>query len=318
MKLRTPLAVLVALALAFFAIQPTLHAENPVSGAVFTSDSTCSGVDLNIYGTQDEVYVDGGPAHPGAAGLPDGTYYIRVTEPDGTLLGTSIGTGNDQPIIVSGGEFANCYQLSSILKKASDGSPGYDTTTNPGGEYKVWISNDPNFLNNSTKTDNFKVKVGGGSGGDRISITVEKFYDANANGVKDGSEPFLNNWKVQLTIGSSDYIRFTPVVFVTSPEDYSVIEFMPIETNWVRTTQTAAGSYPVLKTVNTTGWLDTQFGNVCLGGGGGFTLGFWSNKNGQALVGADDLALLSRVSISSMRMARVSIPLPTRRSVHGY
>jgi len=32
-----------------------------------------------------------------------------------------------------------------------------------------------------------------------------------------------------------------------------------------------------------------SFGNVCLGPGGGLTLGFWSNKNGQALITSTDL-----------------------------
>jgi hypothetical protein len=32
-----------------------------------------------------------------------------------------------------------------------------------------------------------------------------------------------------------------------------------------------------------------SFGNVCLGPGGGLTLGFWSNKNGQALITSGDL-----------------------------
>jgi hypothetical protein len=32
-----------------------------------------------------------------------------------------------------------------------------------------------------------------------------------------------------------------------------------------------------------------SFGNVCLGAGGGLTLGFWSNKNGQALINSTDL-----------------------------
>ena len=35
-----------------------------------------------------------------------------------------------------------------------------------------------------------------------------------------------------------------------------------------------------------------NFGNVCIGAGGGHTLGFWSNKNGQALFGTDDLAAM--------------------------
>jgi hypothetical protein len=45
-----------------------------------------------------------------------------------------------------------------------------------------------------------------------------------------------------------------------------------------------------------------EFGNVCLGGGGGHTLGFWSNKNGQAAMNdggtsAPELALLSGLNL---------------------
>ena len=47
-------------------------AAAPLPGAIFTTDAGCTGVDLNIYPSKDAVYVDGGPAHPGAAGLPDG------------------------------------------------------------------------------------------------------------------------------------------------------------------------------------------------------------------------------------------------------
>jgi hypothetical protein len=74
------------------------------------------------------------------------------------VLGTSIGAGNPTPFCVVGGIPQGCYQLSSILIKTSDSSAGYDDTPNPGGEYKVWISNESSFTNNSTKTDNFKVK----------------------------------------------------------------------------------------------------------------------------------------------------------------
>src|ERR1043165_2657068 len=95
-------------------------AGQPLPGAIFTTDAGCTGVNLNIYGSKDAVYLDGGPAHPGAAGLPDGEYYVQVTEPGGTLLGTSLGTGDETPVVVSAGEFATCYQLASILIKASD------------------------------------------------------------------------------------------------------------------------------------------------------------------------------------------------------
>src|SRR5512133_500155 len=183
------LALLAALVGALFALTGAALSTTPVSGAIFTTDSACTGTNVNIFGSKADVYVDGGPAHPGAAGLPDGNYYVQVTAPDGTLLGTSLGSGTDKPVVVSGGEFAACYQLASILIKASDGNPGYDTTPNAGGEYKVWVSTDPTFLESATKTDNFKVKEQScppddpdciPPGPPTASLSVDKFYDANA------------------------------------------------------------------------------------------------------------------------------------------
>src|SRR5215203_5972582 len=171
-------------------------AAAPLPGAIFTTDSTCTEVNLNIYGDKGDVYLDGGPSHPGAAGLPDGSYYVQVTEPDGDLLGTSVGSGNDTPVSVTDGEFNACYQLSAILIQASDGSPGYDTTTNPGGEYKVWVSNESSFTNNSTKTDNFKVDTENPNP-PTAKLHVRKFYDANANGLNDDGQ-LINGWKTRI------------------------------------------------------------------------------------------------------------------------
>jgi hypothetical protein len=39
------------------------------------------------------------------------------------------------------------------------------------------------------------------------------------------------------------------------------------------------------------------FGNLCVGAGGGLTLGFWSNKNGQALITSDDLFFLTALNL---------------------
>src|SRR6266700_3120046 len=145
------------IAIAFVA--PTvLRADAPLPGAIFTTgfDGTnCSGVDLNIYASKSDVYINGGPSSPNAAGLADGYYCVQVTEPDGAVLGTSAPSA----VHVTNGKFDSCYQLSSILFKASDGTQGYVTTTNSGGEYKVWVTNNSgtcDFTNSSTKTDNFK------------------------------------------------------------------------------------------------------------------------------------------------------------------
>jgi hypothetical protein len=268
----------------------------PLPGAIFTTDSTCTGVDLNIYTDKGDVYLDGGPHHPGSAGLPDGDYYVQVTEPNGTLLGLSP-DGLPQ-VHVTNGEFDLCYQLSAILKKASDGTPGYDDTSNPGGEYKAWVSTSPTFENNASKTDNFKVKDNGGNPPETATLTVEKFYDANANGVNDG-EVLLTGW--QIFIDDANHllfhsVRFTGVNMILGPDSYIVTEGNPVETNWIHTT---ASAVPVTLAAGET--KDVQFGNVCLGAGGGKTLGFWSNKNGQAVMNggpmAVELAFLSGLNL---------------------
>src|SRR5439155_1281787 len=193
------------LAIAAVFIAPTaLHAA-PLPGAIFTTDSICSGVDLNIYGAKADVYLDGGPSHPGAASLPDGDYYVQVTDPSGAcVLGTSVGTGNPTPFHVSNnGTSIPCIQLCAVLTNGPgacaangvDANCGYNDTTNPGGEYKVWVSSVATFDNNSTKTDNFKVKA---NPPPPVTLCVDKFYDANVNGQKDNGEVSINGWQFKV------------------------------------------------------------------------------------------------------------------------
>jgi hypothetical protein len=281
--MRRSLAVLAAFVL--LAILPSAALAAPVSGAVFTTTSACDGTNVNIFTSKDAVYLDGGPAHEGAAGLPDGSYYVQVTEPDGTVLGKT----TTASVTVSGGEFAVCYQLSAILSTASSGFTvaGYDTTSNAGGEYKVWASQDPAFPNAGSKTDNFKVDE---SVTEPATLDVNKFYDANGNGINDDAQP-IAGWKIRIQ-DDIDLIRFTPVSIVVDPDTYTVTEFMPVETNWLSTTPN-----PVIVTIAAGETKTVEFGNVCLGAGGGRTLGFWSNKNGQALIGATDLAMLVALNL---------------------
>lgn len=140
------------------AARPTPSTPNAnLTGAVFTTNGSCSGTDVNLYPDKDSVYANGGPQNDHAAGLPDGAYYVQVTSPDGVLLGTSVGSGDERPAHVTSGRFDACYQLSAILIRASNGEAGYDDTPNAGGEYKLWISSDRGFKESETKTDNFKV-----------------------------------------------------------------------------------------------------------------------------------------------------------------
>jgi hypothetical protein len=53
---------------------------------------------------------------------------------------------------------------------------------------------------------------------------------------------------------------------------------MPVEKGWIAT-KTA----PDPVEVELAGTTTVEFGNLCIGSGGGLTLGFWSNKNGEKL-----------------------------------
>src|SRR6185503_2790384 len=134
----------------------TAFMTNAFAGAIFTTDAGCGGVNINSFPNKDAVYLNGGP-QGGGPGLPAGNYYVRVTEPDGTPLGSSIdGPAGDQPVHVNAlGSFDFCYQLSQIVTPVPGGGPGYNDTTNNGNEYKVWVCTDENF--SQCKTDNFKV-----------------------------------------------------------------------------------------------------------------------------------------------------------------
>ncbi len=127
-----------------------------MTGAVWTTDSTGETVNKNIYEAKEDVYLNAGPDNKNKPGLPAGKYYVQVTTPDGDILGktltASVTVGSDGEILL--------VQLWSILYRPSSGFTitGYDNTTNNGGEYKVWVSQDSTFPNNESKTDNFKVK----------------------------------------------------------------------------------------------------------------------------------------------------------------
>ena len=293
-------------------------ADPPLPGAVFTTDINCNGVDLNIYGSKLDVYLNGGPKHPGAASLPDGSYYVQVTTPSGALvLGTSVGSANEKPYVVTNGVSA-CIQLWNVLIKGSDGTQGYDDTTNNGGEYKVWVSNEMSFVNNSTKTDNFKVRDPGCSG-DFCSDTFiwgYKWYDTNANGARDPGEIEIPGWEVSIFGGPQGFQGFTTNTGVTGdpPGD-----LFPGHTGAYLFTNVGAGTYgvcevipsgqptwvPTTATVNPTITVPppavglANFGNVCLGSGGGLTLGFWSNKNGQSLETKQNLCFLNNLNLVS-------------------
>jgi hypothetical protein len=267
--------------------------QGPMTGAIWTTDSTGTRVNQNLYASREAVYLNGGPQNAnGGNALPEGSYYVQVTEPDGTVLGTSVGSSDETPFVVGAdGDADDGYQLWAILIKASDGTQGYDATTNPGGEYKVWVSNNSSFTQSGTKTDNFKVREEDTP--TAATVNVRKFYDANANGTFDSGESYVEGWQVDIS-GEGGYTDtvFTSWTSEFEPGDYTFTEATPVQSYWLATTGLSRDV--TLEEGTTT---DILFGNLCLGAGGGHTLGFWSNKNGQKLIDSADLAALAGLSL---------------------
>jgi hypothetical protein len=209
----------------------TLLAHAP-SGAIFTTVSDGTEVNFNIYPSKEAVYLDGGPG-PGApqtaAGLDDDTYVFQVTDPSGKVL-LSIDTPRCRRFTVSAGIITGVVAAGGCEHATGfdvDHPPAitvqlmpFSDTPNPGGEYKVWVTteddfllycdldtncgvNGPNkhgFVPRHSKTDNFKVR------GTIGEVDARFFTDLNGNGRQDGNEPFIDGLAAtwQDTLGASN------------------------------------------------------------------------------------------------------------------
>jgi len=153
----------VSLLLAAAIVLPPIvaHAAAP-SGAIFTTLSDGSEVNLNQFPTKEDVYLDGGPG-PGApqtaAGLDDGTYVFQVTDPSGKVL-LSTDNATCRRMIVSNGIITGvvtaggCEHVTGLdvdHGAATVQLMPYDDTPNKGGVYKVWVTLEDDYLAGCTE-----------------------------------------------------------------------------------------------------------------------------------------------------------------------
>lgn len=307
-----------------------------ISGAIFTSTADGATVNGNIYDAKEDVYLNGGPVNvPGCNGgaLEDGEYYFQVTDPSGAVLLSTDAIGNRR-FRVTGGEIstnlgAPAAHVDEIPNPAvSCGSlviqlMPFNDTPNNGGVYKVWITRvsdfaffcglNPDcglagFVPGHTKTDNFKVKGGTTLVG---ALKAIKFYDHDASGTYNAGDTFLSNWKMTLTsvlqgVNSTQFTGaqgFTLWSNLIPGNDYFVEEGIPVQGNWVHSATLYSGhdgspqnpAGPLAVVADQTTYV--AFGNYCTVPSNGRTLGFWSNRNGAALFGAGDLALMVSLNL---------------------
>ncbi len=129
------------------------------------------------------------------------------------------------------------------------------------------------------------------------SISGKKFYDANANGQDDDGQ-VVAGWKVVLS-GTVSATAYTDgggnYSFSNLPTGSYTVTEVPASSSWV-----ASSGAPCTFTINcanASNAFTCNFGNYCKTPSGGLTIGFWSNKNGQALINAGDLAALSALCL---------------------
>ena len=248
----------------------------------------------------------------------DADHNLSDTNPAGGINDSPGDAVADRTFTVSGGH-VSAYAGPHTLDIVNGGALGdliqlwpYDTTSNPGGVYILAICSlaaGYPVTPSSCKYDAFKVRNGEDPPPPPFGeISGLKYYDTNVNGQWDAGEPGIANWPINYTDGISGTISTDAsgqflVSFVADTYTFaeSVAAGPWMQTgNTVDQTSSSAGNSAVLNlnksytVVNVDGGSTSgvNFGNICVGGGGGLTLGFWSNKNGQALVGATDLALL--------------------------
>jgi hypothetical protein len=124
---------------------------------------------------------------------------------------------------------------------------------------------------------------------DTVDPLVIKFYDSNVNGIKDEGEIELVGW--QFSVDGTSYYT-TPENPALSPGHYEFIESQSTINNWINTT-----SSTITITLSADDEIEIQFGNVCLGDGGGNTPGFWASKNGKDLYEEPDRIALDTLHL---------------------
>ena len=162
----------------FVLFMPAFAALAQVNGAIFTTTSSGTTVNGNLYDAKTSVYLGGGPQNSKDPGIqPDGTYYFQVTDPSGAVL-LSADDISCRQVVVSNGRITSvptavsakctsgfhplgtnnpangetpvqlCPKISSPRTDNLNAGSNFDaynwcdTTPNPGGEYKSWLTPD--------------------------------------------------------------------------------------------------------------------------------------------------------------------------------
>lgn len=292
-----------------------------------------NGVNCNSYESKAHVYMSGGPQHK-VSGLADGTYFFAVLAPGAQNAGFIDGAeGNlssphdtvaNRTFTITGNEisaYAGTHaQGTAPNGRAIIGLAPFSDTPNAGGVYILAICKSGATTSSECKYDAFRIREGGDDPNDPEPqfpiIAGGKYYDANLDGKWNNGEVGIGGWPIDYQDGISGTIitagdgTFAQMMLA---DTYSFSERLPTnDTVWFQTGNTVdqSAATPGLVSVtlhpNMTYTITVEddatvtgifFGNVCVGAGGGHTLGFWSNKNGQRRITSSDVAALASLNL---------------------
>jgi hypothetical protein len=145
-----------------------------------------------------------------------------------------------------------------------------------------------------------------------------KYNDHNGNGAQDAGDDGIAGWHFTVWVdsdgegdrdeselhdvvtvagGSFSYSEDVSSTILADSVDYDVQEVLPLDLSWVPT-QGEDGYSGTFTPTNTT-VAELIFGNTNVGSENGKTIGFWSNKNGQALITQGDIDALNALHLRS-------------------
>jgi hypothetical protein len=186
-------------------------------------------------------------------------------------------------VLVKGGPMANLYDYG---EDGTDGDCGLSAplNTKSGDWYDI-------------SHISFCLEPGGDTPGLGL-LAGAKWYDLNMDGVWDDDEAGLEGWLIKLYKYDADLDDY---VFVaqTLTDAFGGYEFIdleygeykiaegPVSGNWVQTWPVDPNFYVGIEiSMAVPAIYELDFGNVCVRDAMGYTMGFWSNKNGAAALKA--------------------------------
>lgn len=201
----------------------------------------------------------------------------------------------------------------------------FDDTKNAGGVYILAICNVGATSPMASKYDAFRIQPGFQPDEASASpiirfgqVAGNVYYDTNTNGQRDPGEPGLQNWPVDYQDGATGTVASGADGSFSLSMVSNSYRFAQrgVAQPWIQTGNLAnqtsvqgmaeailnADKSYAIKLVDDSSINELNFGNVCLGAGGGHTRGFWSNKNGQSLIiksGEADLQMLKSLNLKN-------------------